>query len=37
LLKLVEEDKVEFAEALKVSSSPQNFKLMVQALGVTAR
>jgi len=37
LLKLVEEDKVEFAEALKVSSSPQNFKLMVQALGVSAR
>jgi type IV pilus assembly protein PilB len=37
LLKLVEEDKVEFAEALRVSSSPQNFKLMVQALGVSAR
>jgi twitching motility protein PilT len=37
LLKLVEEDKVEYAEALKVSSSPQNFKLMVQALGVSAR
>jgi twitching motility protein PilT len=37
LLKLVEEDRVEFAEALKVSSSPQNFKLMVQALGVSAR
>jgi twitching motility protein PilT len=37
LLKLVEEDKVEYAEALRVSSSPQNFKLMVQALGVAAR
>ena len=37
LLKLVEEDKVEYAEALRVSSSPQNFKLMVQALGVSAR
>jgi twitching motility protein PilT len=36
-LKLVEEDRVEYAEALKVSSSPQNFKLMVQALGVSAR
>src|SRR5215213_1162017 len=34
LLKLVEEDKVEYAEALKVSSSPQNFKLMVQSLGL---
>jgi twitching motility protein PilT len=37
LLKLVEEDTVEFAEALRISSSPQNFKLMVQALGVSAR
>ena len=37
LLKLVEEDRVEYAEALRVSSSPQNFKLMVQALGVSAR
>jgi twitching motility protein PilT len=37
LLKLVEEDRVEYAEALKSSSSPQNFKLMVQALGVSAR
>jgi twitching motility protein PilT len=37
LLKLVVENKVEYAEALKVSSSPQNFKLMVQALGVSAR
>src|SRR5215208_3383977 len=36
LLKLVEEDRVEYAEALKASSSPQNFKLMVQALGVSA-
>jgi twitching motility protein PilT len=37
LLKLVEEDRVEYAEALRVSSSPQNFKLMVQALGVSPR
>jgi twitching motility protein PilT len=33
LLKLVEADRVEFEEALKASSLPQNFKLMVQALG----
>jgi twitching motility protein PilT len=37
LLKLVEEDRVEYAEALRTSSSPQNFKLMVQALGVSTR
>jgi twitching motility protein PilT len=32
LLKLVEEGRVEFEEAFKVSSSPQNFKLTAQAL-----
>jgi twitching motility protein PilT len=37
LLKLVEDGRVEFAEALKVSSSPQNFKLMVQAVGLSGR
>jgi len=37
LLKLVEQDRVDYEEALKFSSSPQNFKLMVQALGVPAR
>ncbi len=34
LLKLVEEDRVEYAEALKASSKAQDFKLMVQALGL---
>jgi twitching motility protein PilT len=37
LLKLVEEEQVEYEEALKVSSSQQNFKLMVQAIGLSAR
>jgi twitching motility protein PilT len=34
LLKLVEEDRVEYEEALKASSRPQDFKLMVQSLGL---
>ena len=34
LLKLVEEDRVEYGEALKASSRPQDFKLMVQSMGV---
>jgi twitching motility protein PilT len=34
LLKLVEEDRVEYQEALKTSSRPQDFKLMVQSLGL---
>ena len=33
LLKLVEEDKVDYEEAIRVSSRPQDFKLMVYALG----
>src|SRR3712207_2780152 len=33
LLKLIEEDRVEYEEALKASSRPQDFKLMVYALG----
>ncbi len=37
LLKLVEEDRVEYEEALKASSRPQDFKLMVQSLGVSHR
>jgi len=39
LLKLVEEDRVDYEEAVKVSSRPQDFKLMVQAtgLGVSGR
>jgi twitching motility protein PilT len=34
LLKLIEEDRVEFEEALRASSRPQDFKLMVQATGL---
>jgi twitching motility protein PilT len=34
LLKLVEEDRVEYEEALTASSRPQDFKLMVQSLGL---
>jgi twitching motility protein PilT len=34
LLKLVEEGRVEYAEALQNSSNAQDFKLMVQALGL---
>ncbi|MDQ3943532.1 MAG: PilT/PilU family type 4a pilus ATPase [Actinomycetota bacterium] len=37
LLKLVEEDRVEYGEALKASSRPQDFKLMVQAVGLSSR
>jgi twitching motility protein PilT len=36
LLKLIEEDRVEYEEALKASSRPQDFKLMVQATGLGA-
>jgi twitching motility protein PilT len=34
LLKLVEEDRVDYQEAIKVSSRPQDFKLMVQSNGL---
>ena len=34
LLKLIEEDRVEYEEALRTSSRPQDFKLMVQSLGM---
>ena len=34
LLKLVEEDLVDYGEALKASSRPQDLKLMVQSLGL---
>jgi twitching motility protein PilT len=34
LLKLIEEDRVDFQEALKASSRPQDFKLMVQSTGL---
>jgi twitching motility protein PilT len=35
LLKLVEEDRVSYEEALQVASRPQDFRLMVQSLGLT--
>ena len=34
LLKLVEEDRVTYEEALQVASRPQDFRLMVQSLGL---
>ena len=34
LLKLVEEDQVEYEEALRTASRPQDFRLMVQASGL---
>jgi twitching motility protein PilT len=37
LLKLIEEDQIDFKEALRASSRPQDFKLMVQSLGLAAR
>src|ERR671910_84899 len=37
LLKLVEEDRIDYKEAMRSSSRPQDFKLMVQALGLAAR
>jgi twitching motility protein PilT len=36
LLKLVEEDRMDYGEALRHASRPQDFKLMVQALGLGA-
>jgi twitching motility protein PilT len=36
LLKLIEEDRVSYQEALHVASRPQDFKLMVQSLGLGA-
>lgn len=36
LLKLVEEGRIDYAQALSVASQPQNFKLMVQSLGLGA-
>jgi twitching motility protein PilT len=37
LLKLIEEDRIDYKEAIRVSSRPQDFKLMVQSLGLAAR
>ena len=34
LVKLIEEDRVSYEEALKVASRPQDFRLMVQSLGL---
>jgi len=36
LLKLIEEDRVKYEEALQVASRPQDFRLMVQSLGLDA-
>jgi len=36
LLKLIEEDRVKYEEALQVASHPQDFRLMVQSLGLDA-
>ena len=34
LLKLIVEDRVNYEEALRVASRPQDFRLMVQSLGL---
>ncbi len=34
LLKLVEEDQVAYEEAVQAASRPQDFRLMVQSLGL---
>jgi twitching motility protein PilT len=36
LLKLIEEDRVKYEEALQVVSRPQDFRLVVQSLGLDA-
>ncbi len=36
LLKLIEEDRVTYEEALQIASRPQDFRLMVQSLGLGA-
>ncbi len=35
LLKLIVEDRVNYEEALRVASRPQDFRLMVQSLGLS--
>jgi twitching motility protein PilT len=37
LLKLVAEDRIDYKEAVRASSRPQDFRLMVQSLGLAAR
>ena len=34
LVKLIEDDRVTYEEALRVASRPQDFRLMVQSLGL---
>lgn len=34
LLKLIEDDRVTYEEALRIASRPQDFRLMVQSLGL---
>ncbi len=34
LLKLIEEDRINYQDALKIASRPQDFRLMVQSLGL---
>ncbi|CAN5240376.1 hypothetical protein BH24ACT19_BH24ACT19_16550 [soil metagenome] len=36
LLKLVEEDRINYQDALKVARRPRDFRLMVQSLGLGA-
>ena len=37
LLKLIEDDRVTYEEALQIASHPQDFRLKVQSLGLGAR
>jgi twitching motility protein PilT len=37
LLKLVEENRIDYQEAMRASSRPQDFKLMIHSLGLAAR
>jgi len=36
-LKLIEEDRVSYEEALQVTSRPQDFRLMVQSLSLASQ
>ena len=36
LVKMIEEDRIVYEEALQVASRPQDFRLMVQSLGLGA-
>ena len=37
LLKLIEDDRATYEEALRIASRPQDFRLMVQSLGLAER